>query len=173
MAIERTGAATFGGKPITLVGPELKPGDKAPNFKLIDKDLNVLKLSRLGRKVKIISVVTSLDTGICDEQTRKFNEALSALAGRVALLTVSVDTPFAQGRFCGLANITHLVGSDYRDVKFGKKYGVLIKELRLLLRAVFVVGKDGLIKYAYYSKENGTHPNYEGAIAAVKKELGL
>lgn len=172
MPEQRAGVATFGGKPVTLLGPELKAGDRAPNFKLVDKDLKLVRLNSLGHRVKVISVVTSLDTGICDEQTRKFNSELSKFGERVALLTVSADTPFAQGRFCSLAGITHKVASDYRDAKFGKKYGSLMKELRLLLRSVFVVGKDGKIKYAYYSKENGTHPDYEGALSAVKKELG-
>ncbi len=172
MVEQRAGVATFGGKPVTLIGPELKAGERAPNFKLVDKDLKIVRLSSLGHKVKIISVVTSLDTGICDMQTRRFNEEVAKLGDKATLLTVSADTPFAQGRFCGAANITHKVASDYKDVKFGKKYGVLIKELRLLLRSVFVVGKDGIVKYAHYCKEVATHPDYEGALSAVKKELG-
>jgi thiol peroxidase len=168
--MERMNAMTFGRKPVTLVGPELKAGDIAPDATLVAGDLSEVKLSSFAGKPQLISVVTSLDTGICDEQTRRFDLELAKMPG-LQVITVSCDLPFAQGRFCASANVGHAVLSDHRDVSFGRAYGVLIKEVRLLARTLFVIGRDGRIAYVQRVSENGTHPDYEAALAAAKKVI--
>lgn len=169
MAQERSGAVTFKGNALTAVGPELKTGDTAPDFKVIDGKLNEVTLKSSAGNVRLISVVPSLDTPVCDQQTRKFNEAAAKLPGNVKVLTVSLDLPFAQGRFCTTANIDKIqVLSDHRAKSFGENYGVLIKELQLLSRAVFVVGADDKIKYLQYVKEVTEHPDYDKALNAAK-----
>lgn len=169
MAQERSGAVTFKGNALTAIGPELKTGDKAPDFKVIDGKLNEVTLKSSAGSVRLISVVPSLDTPVCDQQTRKFNEAAAQLPGNVKVLTVSLDLPFAQGRFCTTANIDKIqVLSDHRARSFGENYGVLIKELQLLSRAVFVVGADDKIKYLQYVKEVTEHPDYDKALNAAK-----
>ncbi|ANS74287.1 thioredoxin peroxidase [Paenibacillus yonginensis] len=170
MAQERTGVATFGGNPITLIGPELKVGDKAPDFR-INKDLvTEAGLSDYKGKIKLISVVPSLDTDVCDAQTRRFNEEASKLGDNVVVLTVSVDLPFAQSRFCSVAGIDKLETlTDYKHRSFGEAYGVLIKELQLEMRSIFIIDADDTIRYVEYLGEMGNHPNYEAAISALKQ----
>ena len=165
---ERKGAATFKGNPLTLVGPELKAGDKAPNFQVLGGDLSTVTLDNSKGKTRLISVVPSLDTPVCDMQTKRFNEEASKLPSDVVVLTVSVDLPFAQARWCGAAHADKIKTlSDHRDTSFGKAYGVLIKELRLLSRSIFVIGADDKIKYVEYVKEITQHPNYEKALGSL------
>lgn len=169
MAQERTGVATLKGNPITLVGPELKVGDKAPDFTLNKSLVDEVTLADFAGKVKLISVVPSLDTGVCDAQTRRFNEEASNLGDNVVILTVSMDLPFAQARWCGAAGVDKVVTlSDYKHRSFGEAYGVLIKELALDMRAIFVVDSNDTIQYIEYLQEMTEHPNYEAAIEAVK-----
>jgi thiol peroxidase len=171
MAVERHGAITFKGNPVTLIGPEIKVGDQAPNFTVLANDLSPVTLDDSKGSVRIISVVPSLDTGVCDMQTRRFNEEAGKLPG-VKVLTISVDLPFAQKRWCGAAGVEHVQTlSDHRDLSFGTAYGVLIKELRLLARAVFVVDKNDKVVHAEYVAEATQHPNYEAAILAAKAAL--
>lgn len=170
MAQERTVA--FKGNPITLIGPELKVGDKAPDFKLNKNLLEEVSLSDFAGKVKLISVVPSLDTGVCDAQTRRFNEEASKLGDNVIVLTVSADLPFAQARWCGAAGIDKVVTlSDYKTNSFGEAYGVLIKEFRLDMRAVFVVDANDTIQYVQVLQEMTEHPDYEKPVEAVKALL--
>lgn len=172
MAQERTGAATLKGNPITLIGPELKAGDPAPDFQLNKSLTEVVSLQDFAGKIKLINVVPSLDTGVCDAQTRRFNEEVGAFGDKVALLTVSVDLPFAQARWCGAAGVEHVIAlSDYKTNAFGEAYGVLIKELRLDMRAVFVVDTNDTISYVQVLDEMTEHPNYEAALSAVKALL--
>lgn len=167
---ERTGSITFQGNPLTLLGKELKVGDKAPDFQLLDIDLKPVNLSGFGGKVVVISSVPSLDTPVCDMETRRFNEEAGKLGDNVSILTVSMDLPFAQKRWCGAAGVEKVKTlSDHRDAKFGENYGVLIKELRLLARAIFVVDKKGVIQYIQLVKEVTEEPDYEAVIAAVEK----
>ena len=169
MSQERKDAVTFKGNPITLVGPEIKAGVQAPAFTVLAGDLSAVTLETLKGKTKLISVVPSLDTPVCDQQTRRFNEEAAKMPGDIAVLTVSMDLPFAQKRFCAAAGIDKIkTVSDHRDASFGTNYGVLIKELRLLTRAIFVIGPDDKVKYAEYVKEVTTHPNYDAALEALK-----
>ncbi len=166
---ERKGAVTFKGNPVTLVGPELKAGDKAPDFKVLGKGLAEITLASSKGKARLISVVPSVDTPVCELQTKRFNEEASRLPAGVEVLTVSMDLPFAQARFCGANNADKITSlSDHRDASFGKNYGVLIKELRLLTRAIFVVGPDDKIQYVEYVKEVTQHPDYDKALGALK-----
>lgn len=156
------------GNPLTLVGPELKAGDKAPEFSTIDSNLKPVNLGDTGHKTRIFSVVPSLDTPVCDAQTKRFNEEAAKL-DNVDIYTVSMDLPFAQKRFCNsfaLDNVKML--SDHKDGSFGTAYGTLIKELRILSRAIFVVGPDDKLKYVEYVPEVASHPDYEAALAAAK-----
>ncbi|MHA6483664.1 thiol peroxidase [Paenibacillus sp. strain BS8-2] len=169
MAQERTGVATLKGNPITLIGPELKVGDQAPDFSLNKSLVDVVSLQDYAGKVKLVSVVPSIDTGVCDAQTRRFNEAAAALGDNVIVLTVSVDTPFAQARWCAAADIDKVVMlSDYKNNSFGEAYGVLIKEFALDMRSIFVLDENNTIKYVEYLSEMAEHPNYEAAIEAAK-----
>lgn len=169
MAQERTGVATLKGNPITLIGPELKSGDQAPDFSLNKSLTEVVSLQDYAGKVKLVSVVPSIDTGVCDAQTRRFNEAAAALGDNVVVLTVSVDTPFAQARWCAAAGIDKVVMlSDYKDNSFGEAYGVLIKEFALDMRSIFVLDENNTIQYVEYLAEMTEHPNYEAAIQAAK-----
>lgn len=172
MPQERTGVATFKGNPITLIGPEIKVGDKAPDFKANKNLLEQVSLADYAGKVKLISVVPSLDTGVCDAQTRRFNEEAAKLGENVVILTISVDLPFAQSRWCGAAGVDKVVTlSDYKDRSFGQAYGVYIKEFGLLMRSIFVIDANDTVQYVEYLKEMTEHPNYEKAIAAVQKLL--
>ncbi len=171
VAEERLGAVTFKGNPVTLIGPELKVGDPAPNFTVLANDLSPVTLEDSRGTVRIMSVVPSLDTGVCDLQTRRFNEEAANIPD-VKVLTVSVDLPFAQKRWCGAADIDRVQTlSDHRDLSFGNAYGVTIKELRLLARAVFVVDQNDRIAYVEYVPEVTQHPDYESPILAAKKAL--
>lgn len=172
MANERTGVATLKGNPITLVGPELKAGDNAPDF-TVNKDLlNSVSLKDFAGKIKLISVVPSIDTGVCDAQTRRFNEEAAKLGDNVVVLTISNDLPMAQGRWCGAAGVDKVTMlSDYKNVSFGDAYGVHIKELRLLMRSIFVIDSNDQITYVQYLSEMTEHPDYDKALAAVKALL--
>lgn len=172
MTQERTGAALFKGNPITLIGPELKPGDKAPDFKLSKSLLETVSLADFAGKIKLISVVPSIDTGVCDAQTRRFNEEAAKLGDNVVVLTVSVDLPFAQARWCGAAGVDRVVMlSDYKDRNFGQAYGVFIKELALDYRAIFVIDGNDTIRYVEYLREMTEHPDYDAALNAVRALL--
>ncbi|MGM7719850.1 thiol peroxidase [Metabacillus sp. Hm71] len=159
---------TFLNDPVTLVGNEVKVGDTAPDFTVLDHDLSPVSLSDSKGKVRLISVVPSIDTGVCDAQTRRFNEDASSI-NNVEVLTISVDLPFAQKRWCGSNGLEHVKTlSDHRDLSFGEAYGVHMKELRLLARAVFVIDSNDKVIHAEYVSEVTNHPNYEAAIEAVK-----
>ena len=148
MAQERTGIITFKGNPMTLLGPDVKEGDKAPDFAVVDNGLQAVTLADSAGKARLITAVPSLDTGVCDTMTRKFNEEAATLSDAVAVYTISVDLPFAQKRWCGNAGIDKVETlSDYQERSFGLNYGILIKELKLLTRAVFVIDKDDKIVY--------------------------
>jgi thioredoxin-dependent peroxiredoxin len=165
---ERAGATTLKGNPLTLLGPELKAGDKAPDFEAVDNGLQPVTLSSTGNKVRIFSVVPSLDTPVCDMQTKRFNEEAAKLQN-VDIYTVSVDLPFAQKRWCDAFAVDKVkMLSDHRSGSFGMAYGTLIKELRIESRAIFVVGPDGKIRYSEYVKEVADHPNYQAALEAAK-----
>jgi thiol peroxidase len=166
--MERSGATTLRGKPLTLVGPELKAGDPAPEFDVVDISLTPVHLSDTGNKTRVFSVVPSLDTPVCDMQTKRFNEEAAKLDG-VDIYTVSMDLPFAQKRWCGAFGVDRVkMLSDHKEGSFGSQYGTLIKELRIESRAIFVISPDNKVKYAEYVKEVSDHPNYDAALAAVK-----
>ncbi|GFO57511.1 putative thiol peroxidase [Geomonas sp. Red276] len=163
---------TFKGNPVTLVGPELKVGDAAPDFSVVDNALAPVSLATYAGKVKIISAVPSLDTPVCDTETRRFNQEAASLPGEVVVLTVSLDLPFAQKRWCGAAGIDKVVTlSDYRDRNFGTRYGVLIDELKLLSRSIFVLDKNNAIRYIQHVPEVTQEPDYAAVIAEAKKLL--
>jgi len=164
---ERTGVATLKVNPLTLVGPGLKPGDPAPDF-TVRKGLADVHGSAYQGKVRIITSVPSLDTPVCNQETRRFNEEAAGL-GEVKVLCISMDLPFAQGRFCESAGIDKVETlSDYKDASFGMAYGVLIKEHRLDHRAVFVIGADDKIRYVEYVPEMTNPPNYAAALQAAR-----
>ncbi|MGM0396116.1 MAG: thiol peroxidase [Bacillota bacterium] len=164
----RTDTLTMGGKPVTLIGTEVKVGDKAPDFTALKGDMSPYSLSDAGDKIKIISVVTSLDTGVCETQTIRFNEEAAKLDD-VVILTISVDLPFAQKRFCSANDIDKVITlSDYRDLDFGTKYGFEIEELRLLSRGIVVLDRDNTVKYVEYVSENSNQPDYDKALQAAR-----
>ena len=166
--MERPGATTMRGNPLTLIGPELKPGDAAPDFNLVDGALKPVTLADTAGHVRIVSVVPSLDTPVCDAQTRRFNEAAGSLPG-IDILTVSMDLPFAQKRWCGAFAVDKVkMLSDHKDASFGSNYGTLIKELRIESRAIFVIDRNNRVCYAEYVKEVADHPNYEAALQAAR-----
>ena len=170
--MERPGATTLKGNPLTLIGPELKAGDKAPDFTAVDNSLQPVDLAKTGNKVRVFSVVPSLDTPVCDAQTKRFNDEAAKLTS-VDIYTVSADLPFAQKRWCGAFGIDNIkMLSDHKDASFGSAYGTLIKELRIESRAIFVVDKENVIRHAEYVKEVADHPNYEAALSAVKSLIG-
>lgn len=167
---ERAGIVTMKGNPVTLIGPELKVGDKAPGFVALDNDLSPVSLDSFRGKVCIISSVPSLDTPVCDMETRRFNAEAGSLGEDVMVLTISMDLPFAQKRWCGAAGVDRVQTlSDHRDGSFGQAYGVLIKELRLLARAVFVLDREGTIRYVELVKEIVNEPDYDAVLAAVNE----
>ncbi|HMZ26935.1 MAG TPA: thiol peroxidase [Elusimicrobiota bacterium] len=173
MSNERKGGTTFKGNPLTLVGNEIKVGQKAPEFKAVAGDLSEVNLAKSAGKTRLIVAVPSLDTPVCDAETRKFNEAVSKVSG-VQTYVISMDLPFAQGRFCQTAGIKNLQPlSDHRDASFGVAYGTLIKELRLLSRAVFVVNAQDVVTYVEYVPEMTTPPNYDAALAALRQPAGV
>lgn len=170
---KRPNAVTFKGGPITLVGPQLKAGDAAPDFACLQV-LDKVTLANTPAKVRLFSVVPSLDTPVCSEQTKKFDGQLAAFKDQIACYTVSLDLPFAQKRFCTAENVTNMTSlSDVHNHSFGQNWGVLIEglPLPLLTRAVFVVGKDGKITHAEYVPEVTAHPNYDAAVSAIKAAL--
>lgn len=172
MSTERAGAVKFKDQPMTLVGEEVKVGDTAPDFTVAANDLSPLTLADTKGKTRLISVVPSLDTPVCDAQTRRFNQEAAALGEDVEILTVSMDLPFAQKRWCGAAGVERVTtASDYKDRAFGTNWGVLIKELGLLARSVFVVDKNDKIAYVELVPEVTDEPDYDKAIAAVKSAL--
>jgi thiol peroxidase len=167
---EHPTTVTMHGNPLTLVGKQPSVGDSAPDLELLDNDLNPVKLSSFQGKVGVISSVPSLDTPTCDMETRRFNEAAGQLGDEVVIITVSVDLPFAQKRWCGAAGVENVVTlSDHRDSAFGQAYGVLIKELRLLARSIFVMDRNGIIQYIQNVKELSEEPNYDAVLEAVQK----
>lgn len=169
---ERPGLVTFKGRPVTLIGNEVAVGDKAPDFRVLATDLSEVTLKDTAGKVRLISVVPSLDTGVCDKQTRRFNEEATRFP-QVGVLTVSMDLPFAQARWCGAAGVDRVQTlSDHRDASFGLAYGLLIKELRLLARAVLIVDAQDVIRYLEIVPVIGNEPNYEAALAALQKVVG-
>jgi thiol peroxidase len=170
---ERKGIVKFKGNPLTLLGQEVKAGETAPDAEVLDNNLTAVKLSGFRGKVCVICSVPSLDTPVCDTQTRKFNEQAASLGDDVVVLTISMDLPFAQKRWCGSANIENVQTlSDHRNGEFGNVFGVLIKELRLLARAVFVVDAEGIIRYIQIVDEVTNEPDYEAALQAVKEITG-
>ena len=170
--LERSGIVTIKGQPVTLLGTELKVGDKAPDFEVVDNDLAPASLNVCGGKVCVITSVPSLDTPVCDLETRRFNQEAAELGQGVKILTISMDLPFAQKRWCGSAGVDNVITlSDHRDASFGLAYGLLIKEMRLLARAVFVIDGPGVIRYLQVVSELSGEPDYEAAISAVKKLL--
>lgn len=169
---ERAAAVTLKGNPKTLVGDELKVGDAAPDFSLKANDMSDKSLADYAGKVKLISVVPSLDTPVCDTETRKFNEAAGKLGDGVVVLTVSVDTPMAQKRWCAAAGVENVVTlSDFKDHTFGPAYGVRIKEIGLLARQIFVVDAGNKITYSQLVAEVAEEPDYDAALAAVKAAM--
>ena len=169
---ERNEVITFKGNPMTLLGPELKVGDTAPEFAAVDTTLAPVTLASSAGKIRIISAVPSLDTPVCDAETRRFNQEAAALPESVVVLTVSLDLPFAQKRWCGAAGIDRVTTlSDYRERSFGLNYGVLIKELLLLARCIFVVDASDTIRYIQQVPEVTSEPDYAAVLAAVKELL--
>jgi thiol peroxidase len=171
--MERSGTVTIKGNPFTLVGAPLKVGDPLPDVELTANDFSTVKLSDYAGKARLISVVYSLDTRICDAQTRKFNEEAVRLGDDVVVLTISADLPFAQKRWCGASELTRVLTlSDYKDMAFADATGTHIKERRVTSRAVFVVDKVGIVRYVEYLPEVSTHPNYAAALHALEQVMG-
>lgn len=171
--MERKGIVTMKGNPLTLVGPELRPGDKAPDFVVVDRELKELGLKDFAGKIKIISVTPSLDTPVCDMQARRFNQEAASLGDDIVVLNVSMDLPFAISRFCTTAGIDKVEAlSDHRDASFGTAYGVLVKELRLLARSIFVIDKNNLLRYMEIVPELTNPPDFNSPIDTAKKLSG-
>jgi thioredoxin-dependent peroxiredoxin len=168
--MERKNIVTIFGNPVTLLGADLKVGDGAPSFTVIDSDLKERSLQDFKGKVRIISVTPSLDTPVCDMQARRFNQELVSLPEEVMVINISVDLPFAIKRFCTTAGIDRVIAlSDHRETNFGTAYGVLMKESRLLARSIFIVDRDDIIRYIEIVPEVTSHPNYERALEEAKK----
>jgi thioredoxin-dependent peroxiredoxin len=166
---EHKGVVTMMGNPVTLLGKALKVGDPAPDFMVTNNDMLPVSLSSYKGRICVISSVPSLDTSVCDLETRRFNQEAEGLDQEVVILTISMDLPFAQKRWCGAAGVTRVITlSDHRDASFGAAYGMLIKELRLLARCVFVVDRNGIIRYIQLVKEISHEPDYEPILNAVK-----
>jgi thiol peroxidase len=173
MTAERFGAVTSRGKPLTVRGDVLKEGDKAPEFTLVANDGSKVSLADSAGKTRLISVVPSLDTGICDAQTRRFNEEAAGFGEDIVVLTVSADLPTAQRRWCAAAGIDQVqLLSDHLDMNFGDAYGTHVKEIRLEQRSIFVVDANDRVTYIEYVPEIGQHPNYDAALAALRKTAG-
>ena len=170
MAEERNGVITFKGNPMTVCGPALKVGAPAPDFQVVDNDLQPVTRDNAGGKVQLITVVPSIDSPVCDTMSRRFHDVFVNLPVSVAIYTISLDLPFAQKRWCGAAGIERITMlSDYQERSFGLNYGVLIKELKLLARAVFVIDQDGRIAYQEIVKEVTDEPDYAAALSAVRR----
>ena len=169
---ERTKLVTMKGNPLTLMGSALKVGDKAPDAVLLNNELQPVNLSDYRGEICVVSSVPSLDTPVCDMETRRFNQEAESLGQDVKILTVSMDLPFAQKRWCGAAGVNHVITlSDHRDAAFGKEFGVLIKELRLLARAVFIIDREGVIRYIQLVNELSQEPDYEAVLSALKETV--
>lgn len=169
---ERQGIITFKGNPMTLLGPELKVGDRAPDFMVVDNGLAPVTLASFDGKIKVLSAVPSLDTPVCDRETRRFNEEAAGFPANVAVLTISLDLPFAQKRWCGAAGIDRVTTlSDYQERSFGLGFGVLIKELKLLSRSIFVIDSSNTIRYIQHVAEVTDEPDYAAVTAAVRALL--
>ncbi len=167
---ERAGVATMKGKPLTLLGPDLQPGVAAPDFRVVDESFEPIRLSDFKGKACLISAVPSLDTGVCALQTKRFNDEVAKLPDDVVLMTVSMDLPFAQKRFCEAEKVDHIqVLSDSVWREFGLRYGVLIKDMGLLSRSIFVVDRQGNIAYKEIVSEVSSHPDYEAALKAIRE----
>ncbi len=167
--MERENAVTLGGNPLTLVGPELKKGDQAPDFNCVQSLGSEVSLESFGDDIKVFNVVVSVDTPVCDVQIRRFNEEAAALSDSVRIITVSMDLPFAQSRYCTAAEVQSVsTVSDYQYASFGEAYGVLIKENRLLCRAIFVAGGDNTLEHVEYVGEIAEEPDYGAALEAIK-----
>jgi thioredoxin-dependent peroxiredoxin len=170
---ERTGVVTMRGNPLTLIGPALKPGDKAPDFQALAQDLSPVTLASSAGKARLLIVVPSLDTPVCSLETVRFNKELAGMPGNAQVYVISTDLPFAQKRFCGTENITNIQTlSDHREAAFGRAYGVLIKDLRLLARALFVIDPKGTITYVQIVPEVAQEPNYDEALNALRAAAG-
>jgi thioredoxin-dependent peroxiredoxin len=170
--MERAGATTLKGNPLTLVGPELKAGDEAPDFHVVDNSLKPVSLKDTSGQVRIISVIPSLDTPVCDAQTRRFNEEAAKMAG-VDIYTISVDLPFAQRRYCNAYAVDRVkMLSDHKDTSFGRNWGTLIEDLRIESRAIFVLDRENTIRYVEYVQETGQHPDYEPALRTARALAG-
>jgi thiol peroxidase len=170
---ERSGLVTIHGNPLTLVGNEINVGDRAPEFEVLGNDLQPVKLSDYQGKIRVISAIPSLDTPVCDMETRRFNTEAAKLGEDVVILTISMDLPFAQKRWCAAAGVDRVVTvSDHRRAEFGHAYGILIKELRLLARAVFVIDPQGIVRYVQLVGEVGQEPDYTAVIEAVRSLTG-
>jgi thiol peroxidase len=168
---ESTRSTLLMGKLFSLSGPELKVGEKAPNFEVTDSSLQTVNLANTGQEVRIFSVVPSLDTPVCDAQTKRFEDEVSKLDG-VNVFTISMDLPFAQKRWCGNFGINHVgMLSDHKSASFGEHYGTLISDLRIESRAIFVLDPDNTLRHVEYVKEVGSHPNYEAALTAAREAL--
>lgn len=173
MSVERFGAVTWKGRPQTVLGPVLQVGDQAPPFTLLANNWRPVTLADSGGKTRLISVVPSLDTGICDAQTRRFNQEAANFDENVVILTVSAESPFTQRRWCGAAGIDRVqVVSDHLDMNFGDAYGTHVKEIRLEQRAIFVIDPHDTVTYVEYVPEISQHPDYEAALAAVRATAG-
>jgi len=169
---EQPGAVSLQGQPLTLLGQAINVGDRAPDVTILDNDLKPVQLSNYRGKVVILTSVPSLDTAVCDLETRRFNQEAAGLSDDIAILTVSMDLPFAQKRWCGAAGVDKVKTlSDHREAVFGRTYGLLIKELRLLARAVFVLDREGVVRYKELVAETTHEPNYEAALQAAKDLL--
>ncbi len=160
---------TFKNNPITLLGNEIKVGDKAPDFKVLANDLSPVKLSDYKGKVVVLSVFPSIDTGVCATQNRTFNKKATQLSDDIVIIGISVDLPFALGRFCGAEGIDKVITtSDHKDLDFSSKYGFLIEELRLLARGTVVIDKEGVVRHVEYVSEVTNEPDYEAALNTAK-----
>lgn len=167
--MERDDAVKMKGNPITLIGPELKKGDPAPDFKCAETLGSEIGLESFGDDVKVFNVVVSVDTPVCDVQIRRFNEEAAGLSDSVQIITMSMDLPFAQSRYCAAAGVERVkTASDYQHASFGEAYGVLIKENRLLARAIFVVGRDNVIEHVEYVEDLVNEPDYNAALEVIK-----
>ena len=168
--VERKGIVTMKGNPVTLIGNEVKVGEVAPDFSVVANDLSTVTLKTFKGKKCIISSVPSLDTPVCDIETKRFNQEASKLGSDVAVLTISMDLPFAQKRWCAASGATNVKTlSDHREASFGKAYGVLIKEFGLLARSIFVLDSQGKLQYIQLVKEIASEPDYNAVLDAVKK----
>lgn len=170
--MERKGIVTYKGKPVTLLGPELKVGEKAPDFTVVDRELNEVSLKEFAGKAKLISVTASLDTHICDHQARKFNEEAAKFPPEIAIMNITMDLPFAISRFCVSAGIEEILTfSDHRYASFGMNYGILIKELRLLARSIFLIDANDTIKYIQIVNEVASEVDFQKALDAANRLL--